>query len=457
MPTDVADPPVRDRDPAARSSLPNDAAVGLYRPVRPVQGIARRLRGVVGIKEDILDWAPEERPRYTRLGAIVLNTGLLAGLSLVVALNSVAGGAWWALLPVGMLWGWVIVSFDGWLIASTHGVQHASKARLFLPRIAISVLLGVAIAEPLVLWVFQPSIHNDIAEHRKSEVERYESSLRTCNPATGEIVADPDCAGFRVNVPNGPAAVAAELTDATRLRDQQRQAVAALDARFAALEKLARDECAGLSGPGLTGVPGEGGECLRNRQKADQFRADNRLDKQHADLVALDNRVVELTGELSTARENGGAEISRAIGAKVAEKEANLVDRGLLDEIDALGRLADESTAINVASWVLRLLLIAIDCLPVFSKLMGGTTTYDTLVSRQLVTAGRLHAKHVSLYERRDSVDMDILAQRTDLKLRNKTGDLDNEERAARAKRRNEMTEQIDRLAARLEGRMESH
>lgn len=457
MPTDLADPPVRDRDPAARSSLPNDAAVGLYRPVRPNLGITRRLRAVVGIKEDILDWVPEERPRYTRLGAIVLNTGLLAALSLVVALNTVAGGAWWALLPVGLLWGWVIVSFDGWLIASTHGVQHASKARLFLPRIVISVLLGVAIAEPLVLWVFQPSIHNDIAEHRKSEVERYEGALRTCNPATGELIETPECEDFLVNIPNSPAAATKELARATVLRDQKRQNVATLDARLAALEKLARDECAGRGGPGLTGVPGEGGECVRNRQKADQFRTDNQLDKQHADLVALDNKVVTLTGELAAAQETSGAQISRAIEEKVEVKQANLADRGLLDEIEALDRLAEDSTAINVASWVLRLLLIAVDCLPVLSKMMGGTTTYDTLVSRQLATAGRLHAKHVSLYERRDSVDLDILTKRTDLKLRNKSGDVDNEDRVARARRRNEMTEQIDRLAARLESRVESH
>ncbi|EMD24316.1 DUF4407 domain-containing protein [Amycolatopsis azurea] len=453
MPTDLADPPVTNGDPAARSSLPNDSAVGLYRPVRPDLGVARRLRKLAGIREDILDWVPEERSRYTRLGAIVLNTGLLAGLSLVVALHSVAGGAWWMLLPFGALWAYLIMTFDGWLISSTHGVQHVSKLRLFLPRIIISLLLGAAIAEPLVLWVFQPSIHNNIDDHRKKVVEDYEGVLRRCNPPTGEPTGTPDCAGYLVNIPNSPAAIQAELGDTTRLSKDTQETLGKLDGKHAELEQLARDECAGKSGPGLTGDRGEGGECLRNRQKADQFRTDNQLDKQHADLVALNAKVTALNGQLSTARASSETEISRAITAKVDAKRANLDDRGLLDEIDALDRLSAESTAVSVAGWVLRLLLIAIDCMPVFSKLMGGTTCYDILVSRQLESAKRLHTKHVSLYERRDSVDLDILAQRTEQKLRTKTGDMDNEERMGRAKRKQELTAQIDHLAEQLERR----
>ncbi|GAA1963689.1 DUF4407 domain-containing protein [Amycolatopsis minnesotensis] len=448
MSTDTAGPasPV-----PVRSSLPNDAPVGLYRPVEPNRGGGRWLRSIIGIKEDILDWAPEERPRYSRLGAIVLNTGVLAGLSLLVALSGVVGGAWWALLPVGVLWGYLIMTFDSWLIASTHGALTVSKAKLFVPRIAISVLLGVAIAEPLVLWVFSPSIHNEIAEHRKSEIEGYEGKLKSCNPVTGAAPSGSDCGGFRVNVKDSAQSVEAQFDAAVRLRDQARGAIGELDRRQAELENLARDECAGRAGTGLSGVPGVGGECRRNREKADQFRADNQVDKQHADLVGLEKETVDLTGRLAQARAVGGQQISQAIADKVAGKKADLTDRGILDEIDALGRISADSPVVSIAGWVLRLLLIAVDCLPVLGKLMGGTTTYDILVSRQLETAKRLHDKNIALYERNDTVDLDILLQRAEKKLRAKSGDLDQDERLARARSRTDRAAQIDQLAAELE------
>lgn len=450
MPTEIADLPVL----PARSSMPNDAPVGLYRPVMPHRGFGRWLRSIAGVKEDILDWVPEERPRYARLGAIVLNTGLLAGLSLIAALTGIVNDAWWTLVPIGLLWAYVIVTFDGWLIASTHG-QQAAKWRVFAPRLVISVLLGAAIAEPLVLWVFQPAIHNEIDEHRKTEIERYEGQLKTCNPPTGELVGRPDCAGLHVNIESSPQALATELADTIKLRDQTQTRLATLDEHLAQLEQIARDECAGRGGRGLTGIPGEGGECLRNRETADRYREDNQIDQQHTDLVTLNAKIVALNSQLATARDRSAAQISQEIADKVDEKRENLTDVGLLDEFDALHRLADESTVIFIAGWVLRLLLIAVDCLPVLSKLMGGTTTYDVLVSRQLESTKRLHQKHVLLYERQDSVDLEIMAQRVEQKLRNKTGDMNNEEQLARARRKTNLTDQIDQLAAELESREE--
>ena len=49
-----------------------------FRPAEPARGPGRWLRRVAGLNEAILDWVPEERPRYTWQGAIVLNTAILA-------------------------------------------------------------------------------------------------------------------------------------------------------------------------------------------------------------------------------------------------------------------------------------------------------------------------------------------------------------------------------------------
>lgn len=65
-----------------------------YWPARPEHGVPRLLRRLAGIREDVLDWVPEERPRYTRLGLIVANTGIMAAAAMLIALTSVISVPW---------------------------------------------------------------------------------------------------------------------------------------------------------------------------------------------------------------------------------------------------------------------------------------------------------------------------------------------------------------------------
>ncbi len=446
--TDLLDRPVADR--AVRSSLPNDVAVGALRPVLPQRGPARLLRRLIGVDEGILDWVPEERPRYTRLGLIVVNTGLLAGVSMHMALASVVGHQWWLFLA-DLLWATIIVTADSWLISSTHGAARSSWWGTYLPRLVLSALLGAVIAEPLVLSVFHQSIDNEIREYRKTEVDNYETALKRCNPPSGDPATTPECVGFLVTISERPQAVKDELTQATRNRDALKTKVDQADAQLAELERLARDECAGRTGPGLTAVPGEGPECTRNREKADQYRADSQVDRLHRDLAAADQLVVDLNTRLSEQSGKTERAVNAAITAEVDEKRANLTDRGILDEFDALGRLSEKHVTIAAAHLFLALLLIVLDCLPVLSKLMSSGTEYDARVREQLDTSGRLHERQLRAAEKRDSVDFELQEHRFNQKLRAGIEDIGGEDRSAKERRKIEMDAQINRLAAALE------
>jgi hypothetical protein len=411
------------------------------RPVAPDRGVGPRLRMIAGIKEDILDWVPEERPRFTRLGAIILNTGLLAGLSFFAALNHVLNAPWYVLVPVALFWAFLVVSFDGWLIASTHGDLSRSRLLLFLPRVLVSILLGAAIAEPLVMWVFQPTITKDVLARRDEDLGHYVAMLRTCNHVTGEPVTGPTCTGYGLDLggADSPQAKAAELRRAQSQRTDLSGDIAGINSTLRRMEDVARAECNGTKGSGLSGRVGEGPNCRRNRAEADQFRADSQLAQKQADLAALNRRITTLNAEVQSVSGDYATLIERAITARAQQRVREQSGTpGLLEQEEALQRL-ERSGFVLAAVWVLRLLLIAIDTMPVFVKIIGGATSYDRLVNTQTQLARHMHTKDVEDTER--AFDHRRLAFEEALQ---------NDLRTERARERAAERQEIDKLVARF-------
>jgi cell division protein FtsB len=410
------------------------------RPAPKSRGPQRYLRSVAGIYEEVLDWAPEERPRYTRLGAIIVNTGLLAGISLFAALHHVVAAPAIILLLIGAFWAYLVINFDGWLIASTHGVLGKSKVAVFLPRFFISLLLGAVIAEPLVLWVFQPAIQANIRTFRSAQLVHYESDLWRCNPVTGIPVSDPSCQSLGLSIAESPDSKRRKLADLQGQRTMLKQQVDETNAELNRLNEIARAECNGTVRPGLSGRVGEGPNCRRNRAEADQYRRDSQLAQRQADLTSLDNQITTLAAEIETSSRTYAQLIDTAIKTKVAERRADQGQgTGLLDEVAALGRLSKDSWFVFAAQWLLRLLLIALDCMPVLTKLMGGTTRYDRFIHAQLEMAQRMHTESIAFQERTFRQ-----ATRADIER------LDQEDRDERSRRQAAERNEIDRLIRQL-------
>ncbi|MFC0533041.1 DUF4407 domain-containing protein [Phytohabitans kaempferiae] len=420
-----------------------------YRPARPEYGPGRALRQVAGVNETILDWVPEERPRYTRLGAIVLNTGVMAMLSMAVLLSKV-DVPFVAVVPIAVMWGYLILSFDGWLVASTHGVLGLAKLRTYLPRMAISILMGVVIAEPLLLWVFGPAIETEVRDQREAVVATYEARLKECNPTSGAAPAAAGCGPFLLNVPESPESTRQELRNAKLERTTLEGRIGQIDKEIARREQLARLECNGTKVDGTTGRPGVGPNCRRNRAEADRYQASSNVDKLRDDLSALDRRIDALTAREGAASGTYAGAVNTEISKRVADKRDNQDMIGILDEIKALDSLAHKSGFVLAASWLLRLLLVAIDCLPVLTKLMSRTTTYDVLLGRQLDVSGRLHEKYTTEREQRDGGRIDVSILENEHRVRAQMEQIDEADRDARAQREAVLDDQIERLAARL-------
>jgi Domain of unknown function (DUF4407) len=184
-------------------------------------------------------------------------------------------------------------------------------------------------------------------------------------------------------------------------RDQMNQLIASDDRQIANLNTIARDECNGASGTGLSGIVGVGPNCNRDRQKADSFTGTSDVAKLQAEVTSLDNKIATQTVTAGQQTQTYSANISTAVAHLVATKEQQEGRIGLLNHIEALGELASAHFVIAAATVLLGIFIIAVDCLPVLSKMMSGMTRYDKILEFRLKIAERMAADTLKVTERK--------------------------------------------------------
>jgi hypothetical protein len=424
-------------------------APGRDRPAKPDLGPGRWMRALVGIQENILDWVPEERARYTGLGIIVLNTGCLGALAMFTALSKIVAAPVVTFIPVALFWGWIILSIDRWLIASTHGVlQRGRLPLIFLPRLALAIILALSIAEPLTLRIFQPALDREVRNSQATELVTYESRLQSCNPATGTPVSSSRCNGYRLSI-NAPSARATtELTQAQNQRTTLEGEITTIESRLSQLNTVAQDECAGTKGRGLTGVPGDGPQCKLDLAAIQDYQTSSGLAAKQAQVRSLNQQISGLIVNASSAQAASASQVNKAISAAVnAKKRAMQGEIGLLDEWNALEVLSGQSTFVNLAHWFLVLLLIALDCLPITAKMMSGSTSYDRLLSSQTESSERIYDIDMQLREQYATADKEVEIQASEIGKQDRLWRLDHDERIGRARREAGVIRSAEELA----------
>lgn len=229
---------------------------------------ARWLRGLAGVDESVLDMVPRERPRYTALGAEVLVVGVSGALTMAFVLHWSVAGGWPLAVPLALGWAFLIVLADRQMVTAGHGARRGGRLPRFGLRLLVAVGLGLVMAEPLTVQMFDRAVTRAAETHRDAEITAQESRLRACNGA------------------------------------------------------VAVDGCAGWVLP-----------------------PEDRADPQ------------------------------RAIALQVAVERFGGVD--WLDKRAALGRMAASDPAVAASVWTIRALLVLLNCLPVLTMMLGGTSAYD--------------------------------------------------------------------------------
>lgn len=417
----------------------------------PARGLGRWIRVLTGVDEDLLDRVWEERARYTGLGAIVLGTAIMATLSMLDALDQVFGPNWPALLVVTLFWGLFVGAIDRWLISSTHGLHHSvwSIWRIFLPRIGLAVLFGVIIATPLVLTVFGSEIVTQAQNDQQAVVTKYESDLKTCNPLPGQAAPKSlNCSGLRVSVGDPAVGTNQSLALERAQRQQLTNTISADDKTIAGLNFTAREECNGVHGSGLSGIIGVGPNCRRDRAQADAFAVQSHINQLQAQLTSLDQEISRQAPTAGNQAQAYATAVTSEIGKLVAAKRAAQGRIGLLNRIGALGQLMGRNPVIAIATVLLGLFIVTIDCLPVLAKMMSRTTKYDQLVAGRLETAGNIATAGLKVSERQATGSDEVALERIEREVRARLDELDDASRFEKAKRDAELDRRTAELAA---------
>ncbi|MCX4235793.1 DUF4407 domain-containing protein [Streptomyces ortus] len=375
---------------------------------RPVN-FSARLRGLSGVSEELLDRTPHERAKYTALGGVVLGTSVIAAFSMWnFATEALGRASVLAVIPT-VIWMLFVLNLDRLLVSPQPNARRQTGPLVL--RLLIALMLGVVIAEPLVLRIFATAVEAHVADERIDDIDRLRSNLVRCNPvpSTTATSTPEDCTStyvlsFAATPGRQSDELAALRSDAADLQKRVDR-----DAnRLEAIDSEVRDECRQMIRIAATGLYQRSSECLRLREKASDYRTTHHTEKNETRLAGMNNRIARIEGRLTTARGDFLEARAEGIEQRIVEERAKQKEIGVLERIRALDELAGGNTVVFVGIWMIRLLFVLLDMLPVIVKFLGRENSYDQMLTLHSNSAVKIYGEQVRLDERRALADIEI-------------------------------------------------
>ncbi|WP_330174568.1 DUF4407 domain-containing protein [Streptomyces sp. NBC_01498] len=385
---------------------------------------ARRLRTLTGVDEELLARVRYERSKYTALGGVVLGTSVIAAFSMWNFAGEVLGRVSVVALVPTVIWMLFVLNLDRWLVTPQPNARR--RVGPLLTRLLIALMLGTVIAEPLVLRIFQTAIEERVAGERTDDIDQLRTDLVRCNPmpSTTRTAAPEGCGRtYVLSFGKSPGEQAEELVavraDATELRKR----VDRDTTRLEALDSEVRDECRRMIRMAATGLLQRTSECLRLREKAQEYRAIHDTDENEKRLARMDSRISKIEAEQTVSRGDFLRTRADGIEQRLDEERVKHQEIGVLERMLALDRLATGNPVLFVGIWLVRLLFVLLDILPVLVKYLSGESAYDRMLTSASNSAVKIHDEEIRITERRvlaelelaqDAVDQDVRRHRAE-------------------------------------------
>ncbi|MBS1562835.1 MAG: DUF4407 domain-containing protein, partial [Bacteroidetes bacterium] len=299
-----------------------------------------------GAHQDLLKQYPSEHSKYAGLGGVILATFVLAAFSAGYAIYSVFGSLGWTLV-FAVIWGLIIFNFDRFLVSTMrkYGVSRNKQLWMAIPRICLALLIGITIARPLELKIFEKEIDTRVTQNIHHKILLNDSLLRQ---ETQSQLA---------------------VADAERSRLLTRKV--ALEDTLHRLQQAYVQEADGTGGSGRKGIE----QLTRLKMAAYQ----SALVQYSPEIKNLEAGIAVQDSIMNDAK--GGMEVRRK-QYEVAAK-ANV---GFLEKNKALSDLGNEEGSVFWTSTLLSLLIMLIEIGPILSKLIMPVGPYDIALAKEELT-----------------------------------------------------------------------
>ncbi|MBX9734984.1 MAG: DUF4407 domain-containing protein [Chitinophagaceae bacterium] len=283
------------------------------------------------VEEPLIKDCIVDRNRYAIIGASVLGTWVFATLAWSFFFNTVT-----SIIPailLGILMGLIVLGIDRALIKS---IRHTNRNHILaiLFRGLLAVMIGLFMAQPALLFLFdkevrvQASIDNEHRKQKKrAELEKLFAPQKTA------------------------------------LLTQQKQLQGELNTVYAEMSKARIDFIAETDGTGGSGKIGL-------KDIAEAKRTEYQVLTNRYTALENRNRPTLLLVEKSLAA-------IEANMLKEQESFALLLNTGFITRIEALNNLVQQNNAVAFRYYLLVGILLLIELMPLISKLMMPTGTYE--------------------------------------------------------------------------------
>jgi len=363
--------------------------------MRMFHQLRRLALALSGADEEILAYVPSDRARFESLGWAILITSGMAMISMWFALSSALGINGILAIPVAVFWGLVIMGIDRWLITSMP-IDGSRKFAMAVPRVLLAVLLGTLISTPLVLRIFQSEINAQMAVMQQknyssflanqqssqvnqqvttfgNELQQLNTVINSRGAQTGNSASDPQLVAYNKQL----TGLQGQLSHWTTLKTQyynayicqlyggptcpKKGAGPAYKASFASYQQASAQ---------VTSTQGQIGHVQGEIQQRDQFLASTSKASQQQRYTEALNQQPLVQGEYNTA-------VQRKNQLQATFFAQNQAAHGILMRLEALSQLSNGNFTVTAARFLLFLLFLVIECLPVTVKLLQRPGQYE--------------------------------------------------------------------------------
>lgn len=296
-----------------------------------------------GAHQKLLQRFPSEQIKYSGLGGVLLATFALATLSSGYAIYSVFGHLGWTVL-FALVWGLIIFNFDRFLVSTMrkYGVSKNRQLLMAVPRLALALLIGLTIARPLELKIFEKEINVKMVENTHKKIQRNDSLLQLENKNL----------------------VASAEADRQRLVSRRQN----IEDTLRLLQNAYVQEADGTGGSGKRGI-----EKLTQLKMQAYQTANAQFTPELAELSTGIKKQDSLIAAARTAME----------GKRTGYEGTASANLGFLERNKALSDLSDEESSVWWSSLMISLLIILIEIGPILSKLIMPVGPYDIALAKE--------------------------------------------------------------------------